>query len=304
MQQIDFHSGKSFLPVNNFNHYNPETHLSCNPELSHNKRCWFTFFLHKRNAASIKHINRHWISTAYFHIQAVRPRNMAQAVNPLALPQKLISELLRTYKQFKSPLDVINALSHRLDKIKHFQRIDGLKVADDFLIETDSNSMITDIFWVTGYMDGELSLTIQLAGTGIYRSHSWSKLKNINPTSFVRGVLPDLRVEPANSKHLAVRRHRGRFNAAYFDIETIIGVVEHARDMNLEVLRTVHNSKVSWLVPVPVYSAYAAVSVDPKTRCMRVHTLLNHRQVARHEYAGNPQSMKWKGLKVMQGGVA
>ena len=229
---------------------------------------------------------------------------MPTAINPLALPKKLVYELLRTYEQFKSPLDVVNALSHRLNKIKHFQRIDGLKAGDDFLIETDSNSMITDIFWVTGYVDGDLSLIIQLAGNGEYRSYSWTKIKNICPTSFVRGVLPDLRVEPADPKHLAVRRYRGRYKAAYFDVETIIGAVEQARDVNLEVLRTVHNSKVSWLVPVPIYSVYAAVSVDPKTRCMRVHTLLNHRQVSRHEYSGNPFSMRWRGNENFQGGVA
>ena len=70
-------------------------------------------------------------------------RIMQEAINPLAVPTNLVTELLRAYGQFKTQLDVVNALSHRLNKIKHFQRIDGVNAGDDFLIETDSNSMIT-----------------------------------------------------------------------------------------------------------------------------------------------------------------
>ena len=211
----------------------------------------------------------------------------------LELPSKLILEMTSRIAEFRSEEDFLNAIAHRLTNLKTFARLNGQPIQKDFIVSAVDGSIITQIQWLTGFTDQKTKqmLILTLTATGLYFHHTWQRLPNIPElTALVRGVLPDVPVGRVNAPHIAHRRGRG--SGAYFTIENLTLAVEHARDSNVELIRTVHHNQVTWFVPIPMLKVFAVVSFDKKSKTLEIHTLLKHSQVRRHMWSADPSTMK------------
>jgi len=211
----------------------------------------------------------------------------------IKLPKNLIHEMTSRINEFRSEEDCLNAIAHRLTNLKTFARLNGQPIQKDFIVSAFDGSIITQIQWFTGFTDQKTKqmLILTLTAAGRYFHHTWQQLPNIPElTALVRGVLPDVPVGRVNAPHIAHRRGRG--SGAYFTIENLTLAVEHARDSNVELIRTIHHNQVTWFVPIPVLAVYAVVGFDKKTTSLEIHTLLKHSQVQRHMWSADPSTMK------------
>jgi hypothetical protein len=199
------------------------------------------------------------------------------------LPQDLIRSLIAALPgSFKNRKDVENAVHHRVEGIKYYQKLQGMAVGDDFLL-TEDGGIVTDLIWITGWRRGTDTLIIEFTGTGEFASYCWAPISSaLEATVMVKGVLPDLDVD-CNSGHLAARRFRGNHRArSNLEPANVTGAVRAAVLSNQEVVRTIYRGEVSWAVPVPLYRVYAMVSVNKANLALSIGTVISPWQYQRH----------------------
>jgi hypothetical protein len=198
-------------------------------------------------------------------------------------PTALTQEMMRAYPEaFRSRNDVLNALHHRLSSLKAIQKIQGESIASDFLLTSDG-SIVTSITWLTGWSQGPNTLIIEVTGVGEYIEHTWAPVSaELVPTVMARGVIPDMPLDHRTA-HLASRRWRGNHHARQnLDPANILGIVENAVKCDQEVIRTVYEGRVSYVVPLPIYGCHALIRVDTRRGVLVVATLITPWQLQRH----------------------
>ena len=199
------------------------------------------------------------------------------------LPQDLVRSLIAALPDsFQNRKDVENAIHHRVNDIKYYQKLQGMAVGDDFLL-TEDGGIVTGLTWITGWRQGTDTLIIEFTGTGEYASFCWAPISSaLEATTMVKGVLPDLEVD-CNSGHLAARRFRGNHRArSNLEPANVTGAVRAAVLNNQEVVRTIYHGEVSWAVPIPLYRVYAMVSVNKANRTLAIGTVISPWQYQRH----------------------
>jgi len=199
------------------------------------------------------------------------------------LPDDLIREMIAANPHaFQRRRDVENRLGHRLQDIKSIQRIQGIRIGDDFVL-CDDGGIITEITWFTGWKRGAEHLIIELTGHGGYCSHTWASISaDLQPSVMVSGVLPDLPLT-TNTAHLASRRFRGNHIARRnLDPANIEGAVRAAILSNTECPRTVFDARVSYAVFIGLYGVFAMVSANRTNGTLEISTIISPWQMQRH----------------------
>ena len=86
-----------------------------------------------------------------------------------------------------------------------------------------------------------------------------------------------------------LRQRGGR----YGDVNQIVNIIEHYRDSDTLVTRTVHDNAIAYLIPIPSANAIAAATYDVETKTLFIATVLSVKMAQRHGYTVNPKMKGW-----------
>lgn len=208
------------------------------------------------------------------------------------LSKQLTKEMIEAFpKAFKTSEDVSNSLNHRLAGIATIQHINGEEIGSDFLLAEDE-SIITGIFFFTGYVrkDGGM-LVIEFTAQGSYISHAWDYVSTDNSLSaLMEATLPLFDKVSISYGHVTSRLNR-RGQNRYSSPDQIRAMLEHIRDTDQLISRTIHNSQVTYLIPLPFANAVAAAKYDANTATIHVATILSPDMAVRANYSHKPSSV-------------
>lgn len=208
-------------------------------------------------------------------------------------PSKGLIKDMRDHLGFATDEDCRNALHHRIMSIPAIQRASGTTVSDDYIICDIDEAVVTQMAWFTGYTrsDGRM-LVLTLSPSGEYHDHHWeADCATLSLSILYKASLPMFtRVDIAYGHVNHRLRQRG---GRHGDVNQVVNLVEHYRDTNTLVTRTVHNNTIAYLIPIPSANAIAAATYDVETKTLFVATVLSVKMAQRHGYTVNPKMKGW-----------
>ena len=209
------------------------------------------------------------------------------------LSKELTTEMIEAFpRAFKTSEDASNAINHRLAGIAAIQHINGEDIGSDFLL-TEDESIITGIFFFTGYVrkDGGM-LVIEFTARGSYVTHAWDYFSTDDSLSvLMEATLPLFDDVSISYSHVTSRLNR-RGQNRYSSPDQIRALLEHMRDTDEMVTRTIHDGKVAYLIPLPFAGAIAAAKYDADTATIHVATILSPEMAVRAKYSHKPSSVR------------
>ena len=208
-------------------------------------------------------------------------------------PSKGLIKDMQNHLGFATDEDCRNALHHRVMSIPAIQRASGNTVSDDYIICHVYETVLTRLAWFTGYTrsDGRM-LVLTLSPSGEYHEHHWeAHCATLSLSILYEATLPMFtRVDVAYGHVNHRLRQRG---GRHSDVNQVVSLVEHYRDTNTLVTRTVHNNTIAYLIPIPSANAIAAATYDVETKTLFVATVLSVKMAQRHGYTVNPKMKGW-----------
>ena len=211
----------------------------------------------------------------------------------LIWPSKRLIRDMLNHLGFATEEDCRNALNHRIMSIPAIQRASGTTVLDDFIICDEDEAVLTRMVWYSGYTcsNGRM-LVLTLSPFGEYHDHHWeADCAMLSLSILYEASLPMFtRVDVAHGHVNHRLRQRGD---RYGDANQIVNIVEHYRDSDTLVTRTVHDNAIAYLIPIPSANAIAAATYDVETKTLFVATVLSVKMAQRHGYTVNPKMKGW-----------